>query len=70
VLEARKGNLYAMTFRGTCGAWSPGCASGGVSSSVGAHSERTGLIVRDTAPLSTAGPPTSEAIAHGQSSWG
>ena len=49
VLEVRKSSLYAMTFRGPHRALvPPGCAGGdGVSSSVGAHSERTGLRVRE-----------------------
>jgi hypothetical protein len=47
-----------------------GCAGGGeVSSSVGAHSERTGLIVRETgSPCPQPGYVTSESTAHGQSS--
>jgi hypothetical protein len=47
-----------------------GCAGGGVvSSSVGAHSERTELIVRETgSPGPQPGYVTSESTAHGKSS--
>src|SRR4029453_779994 len=68
-LKSRKSNLSTMPVRGLLGAWPLRCIGGRMSSRVGAHSERTGFIVRETRRHGPQPEHTiSETMAHGPSS--